>query len=108
MLPMHGSWRQAPINIEGISGTHGNGTVIYAGNQVFRSNNQVWTEVANAPFIIEGIAGNSVRGPIVFSGPQVQYMSDYAENAWHEVANMPFETRSFTIDPKIKMKIETR
>ncbi|MDO1500563.1 hypothetical protein Q2T40_10520 [Winogradskyella maritima] len=96
----------APFDIEGISGSNTNGTVIYAGNRVCRSNNGVWTEVANAPFIIEGIAGNSTRGPIVFSGPQVQYMSNYTENAWHAVANMPFDTRSFTIDPRLKLKID--
>ncbi|MCB0399516.1 MAG: hypothetical protein KDD26_07815 [Winogradskyella sp.] len=97
---------EAPVAIEGISGTYANGTVIYAGNEVFRSSGGLWFQVANAPFDIEGIAGNSVRGPIVFSGPQLQYMSNYNENAWHAVTAMPFSTRSFVIDPRLKMKQE--
>jgi hypothetical protein len=75
---------------------------------VFRANDGIWTEVANAPFDIEGIAGNSVRGPIVFSGPQLQYMSNYSENAWHPFAAIPFSTRSFTIDPKLQIRQKTR
>jgi hypothetical protein len=95
----------APVEIEGISGTYRNGTVIYGGNKVYRSNDGIWTAVANAPYdSVEGIAGNSVRGPIIFSGPQVQYMSNYNENAWHSVAAMPFSTRTFIIDPKLQIK----
>ncbi|MBD09748.1 MAG: hypothetical protein CMC68_03185 [Flavobacteriaceae bacterium] len=98
----------APVEIEGISGTYRNGTVIYGGNKVYRSNDGIWTAVANAPYdSVEGIAGNSVRGPIIFSGPQLQYMYNYNENAWHSVAAMPFSTRTFIIDPKLQIRQKT-
>ena len=98
---------QAPFDVEGISGSRTNGLVIYAGSQVAyitSYNAGAWTQVSETPFIIEGISGNGTRGPIVFSGPQVKYMSDYRSNQWHDVASMPFSTRSFTIDPRLKMK----
>lgn len=98
----------APFDIEGIHGSVQNGIVLYAGNQVAYtsalSTGSRFTAVANAPFVIEGIAGNGNRGPIVFSGPQVKYMADYGTNQWLDVSAMPFDTQSFTIDPKIRMK----
>ena len=105
---------EAPFNIEGMHGKYHNGPVIYSGSQVAYIGPETggtWQSLdANAPFDIEGIAGNGTRGPIVFSGPQVKYMSFNNNNRamWTDVANMPFNTRSFTIDPRIKMKAQTR
>lgn len=100
---------EAPFQIEGIHGSYENGIVLYAGNQVAYLNGRLTTaghfkSVANAPFIIEGIAGNAVNGPIVFGGPEVRYMPIKIQQSWFSVANMPFDTKTFTIDPRLKMK----
>lgn len=109
-METNGGWNpifDAPFEIEGIHGSYQKGIVIYAGDQVAYAT-QINTgtsfiTVGAAPFIIEGIAGNGSNGPIIFSGPQVKYMSDYSVDQWNDVSPMPFDTQSFTIDPKLKL-----
>ncbi|GAB4164189.1 MAG: hypothetical protein Tsb0033_25320 [Winogradskyella sp.] len=103
----------APFNIEGIYGSFQKGVVIYAANQVAYSNGPLFTgssftEVANAPFIIEGISGNAARGPIVFSGGKVRYMPINIEKTWFTVSDLPFDTKTITIDPRLRMKTGAR
>lgn len=99
----------APFEIEGIAGNNYNGPVVYSGSQIayltlanYGKDN--WASIDPTPFIIEGIAGDNAAGYIIFSGCEVKYMTDYKRNVWNGIANVPFDTKTFTIDPKLQIK----
>lgn len=98
----------APFEIEGIAGNNNNGPVVYSGSQIayllrtdYESNK--WQSAGPAPFLIEGLAGNNASGFIICSGSEVKHIS-IGGTAWADLAPVPFDTKTFTIDPKLQIK----
>ncbi len=99
----------APFEIEGIAGDNESGPIIYAGSQVSYMTrdlypNGSWSSIEPAPFLIEGITGNNRQGCIVFYGSEAKYMNKYASGIWHDLAAIPFDTSTFTVDPKLQIR----
>ncbi len=98
---------KAPFVIEGITGQNPTGPIIYAGRQISYMNDyskNQWHAAGPSPFIIEGISGNNALGFVVYNKQKIKYLNNYTENKWTDVKDIPFDPKTYTIDPRMKVK----
>ncbi|KAA3655875.1 MAG: hypothetical protein DWQ04_32765 [Chloroflexi bacterium] len=91
--------KNAPFEIQGITGENTKGVAVYNGSSVCYMNsydNQIWNKVKDAPFHIQGITGDNANGVAVYNGSSVRYMNSYDNQIWNKVKDAPFHIQGIT------------